>query len=120
MNCLDGSEIKGWFIDLPIDCWNLIGQLALLGNVLLPLDICINALSLLHRGDSSTHPGGTASKLVVGGEHRPVESISQGHQSIDGAHGLVVDEALGKLTKNGLSGSCGIGVVVVVGRDDGP
>lgn len=103
-----------------IDCWNLVHQLALLCNVLLLLCVCVNALGLFHGRNPATHPGSAPSKLVIRGKHGPVESISQGHQSIDCAHGLVLDKALGKLAENGLSDCGGVGVVVVVGRNDGP
>lgn len=106
--------------NLPINCWNLIHQLALLRNVLLLLCVGVNAFGLFHGGNSATHPRSTPSKLIIRGEHGPVESISQGHQSIDCAHGLVLDKALGKLAENGLSDCGSVGVVVIVGRNDGP
>lgn len=104
----------------PINCWNLIHQLALLRNVLLLLCVRINAFGLFHGRNSAAHPGSTPSKLIVRGEHWPVESISQGYQSIDCAHGLIVDKALGKLTVNGLSDCGSVGVVMIVGRNDRP
>lgn len=103
-----------------INCWNLIHQLALLRNVLLLLCVCVNAFGLFHGRNSATHPRSTPSKLVIRGKHGPVESISQRHQSIDCAHSLVLDKALGKLAENGLSDCGGVGVVVIVGRNDGP
>lgn len=84
------------------------------------LCVRINAFGFFHGRDSATHPGSTASKLIIRGKHGPVESISQGHKSIDCAHGFIVDEALGKLAENGLSDCGGVGVVVIVGRNDGP
>lgn len=120
-----GSGRWGCFLDtvidkVSIDCWNLVHQLALLRNVLLLLCVCVNAFGLFHGRDSAAHPRCTPGKLVIRGKHGPVERISQGHQPIDCAHGLVLDKTLGKLTENGLSDCGGVGVVVVVGRNDGP